>query len=100
MKFPETVTILGSTFDVCVEHIQKEGLVGEMDTIRRTIRLDPNVPYDTQLETFWHEIIHGMLNQGGYGSLLSEEKEEAIVQFLGVALLDFLSTNDALPVRE
>lgn len=96
--FNRNVNILGTEFNVFEEGDMGEEEAGESNATTRHITINKNLPLDTKIETFYHEVVHMILAQGGYDILLAEQ-EEPFVQFLGMALTQFLSENQPLPVR-
>jgi len=93
---PSEVTILGSVFDVRIVKCADDAC-GESDAPMREIKIDPHFPYDTQVETFYHEVIHIMLEQTGLSKILTEAQDEQFAQALGVALAQLISSNLHLP---
>lgn len=96
--FNRTVTILGTEFNVFEEETMADSECGDSNATTRHITLNKNMLTDTKVETFYHEVVHMMLSLGGYDLILGD-KEEAFVQFLGMAFTQFLSDNQPLPVR-
>ena len=92
---PERVIILGAAFSVSVCDLP-DNLAGDSDDAGRVIRINKRLGYDVQLETLYHEVIHMMFALGGYQHVLSDKREEALAQFLGVAFSNFLLSNGAL----
>lgn len=95
MQLKRTLNILGFEFSVVEKPTMED--CGEAQICRRLIYLDSSLPEATRIETLYHEVVHAMLTLGGYDELLGD-KEEALVQFMGAAITQFLSNNPDLDV--
>lgn len=59
-----------------VEQINKfERLLGEIDYIEQTIKIDKSISEDLKMETLIHEIIHGILEKLGYTDFNQDEQK-------------------------
>jgi len=90
---PESVNILGTVFQVRVVPLS-DGLHGESSQAGRYIAVDESLDECQQLETFYHELVHAILDHGGYDSVLGEDKQEALAQYLGMVLTYVQSFNE------
>lgn len=97
-RFNRTLNILGTEFHTYEETDMDETDAGDSSSCTRHIAINAHLPEDTKIETFYHEVVHMMIDQGGYSTLLGDN-EEAFVQYLGMALTQFLSDNQNLPLR-
>lgn len=95
--FNRELLIQGQVFDVC-ETLLPEEDAGESNDALLFIRINSSLPSAAKVETFYHEVVHMMLGLGGYSELLDPKLEEALAQYLGNALTQFLSSNGSLPV--
>jgi hypothetical protein len=93
-----TLDILGNLFEVTYVDLGEDA--GDSNAAERVIRVDKNLPPASQAEVLYHEVIHMMLDMGGYSTFLDPKLEEALTQYLGVAVLQFLTHNNTLPVLE
>ena len=91
-----TILILGNEFNV-VDKVLEDDDAGESSACERTIQVDSTMPDSTKVETFYHEVAHMWLDLGGYSHLLGNEMSEALCQFLGQAVMQFVSQNESLP---
>ena len=98
MNLNRTVNILGTSIQVMTVPMADE--CGESDADQRVIKIDTQVPLDTQLETFYHEVTHIILALSGVGVVLTAQQEEAVAQALGHGFYRFLCDNEGLPVSE
>lgn len=74
-----------------------ESNCGEAYADNRLILINPKIPHNTQVETFYHEIVHLILSYGGHSEWLDEKKEETLCQYLGFAIAQLISSNKNLP---
>lgn len=62
LKLPKRVKIGTVTYRVLRAPLQHKHRLGEIDTLKRTITFTTaRVTSDEVRETFWHEVLHGML---------------------------------------
>ena len=92
MSIPSTINILGTTFTVKVENIAEEA--GLTETWKRQITIDSGLTPEAQVETFYHELVHAILEQTGVAHALDDKQNEAVAQGLGMALAMVMSTNN------
>jgi hypothetical protein len=97
MTLDRKLNILGHTFTVEQQQLGPE-LAGESNSTDLLIKINYGLVDAVKVETFYHEVVHMMLDLGGYSTLLEPKLEEAMVQFLGNAIAQFVSSNDALPI--
>ncbi len=65
------------------------------------IHLNASCSPSVKCETLYHEVLHGLLEGGGFGHLLKEAgvNEEALVQSLSMGLVDTLRRSPSLIQR-
>lgn len=95
MNRADKYNVLGIEFEVLDQAM--EGLAGESNACNRTIFINPDLPDDTKIETFYHELAHMWLSLGGWATLFDEQHEEALAQYLGLCVHLFLRDNPKLP---
>ncbi len=91
------VDIMGHTVSVKEEALPAD-LAGDSNNCTLAIRISSALPDAVKVETFYHEVVHLMFSFGGYGDLLDEKMEEALAQYLGHAMAQFISVNGSLPI--
>jgi hypothetical protein len=91
---PKKVVIMNTLFNVTEKAIED---CGESNQPEREIIIDKKLATVTKVETFYHEVAHMMLVHSGYANLLKEPLEEALAQYLGVALAELITFNRNLP---
>ena len=100
MKIPAEVKIGPYSIPIKeVGHIDNgEGayLWGLTKSEDKEILLLRDVREDVKLETFWHEVVHGMDQVWGTLDLVEERYRENIVRRLGISLYQFLVDNPAI----
>lgn len=96
MSFPKSVEILGSAFAVTVAPLDSTQ-AGFSSACDRVLRINSELPAETQVETFYHEVVHMWLELAGFNHLVGDGVDEALAQHLGYCLSLFVSTNPALP---
>ena len=91
----KNLKIMGSNYKIEeVEQIDKwQRLLGQIDYINQTIKIDKNIPEDLKMDTLIHEIIHGVLDKLGYVEINSDEQK---VNGIANALFAVLKDNDLL----
>lgn len=94
-----SVQILGSTYYVNVVATADDAC-GESNAPARTIKIDPGFPVDTQIETFYHEVTHILLEQLGLNKLLTDAQDELFAQSLGMALAQLVQNNNLPGARK
>lgn len=86
MQVPSSVNILGVIYQVKQKDLEDEN--GYISPKKLEIGISSDL-YGSKLEqVFLHEVIHGILDQLGYGELYSDEK---LVQGLAVGLQQALA---------
>lgn len=93
MRIPSEVNVLGTTFVVKVEPMTGDDC-GETLAASRIIRIDSGLAPAVQVETFYHELMHAMLDHTGLCHLLTPQGQEAFCQGLGMALTYVLTANE------
>lgn len=59
-----------------VEQIDKyQRLLGQIDYVEQTIKIDINISEDLKKETLLHEILHGILEKLGYDDINENEQK-------------------------
>lgn len=59
-----------------VEQIDKyQRLLGQIEYVEQTIKIDKNISEDMKKETLIHEILHGILEKLGYEELNEDEQK-------------------------
>lgn len=59
-----------------VEQIDKyQRLLGQIEYVEQTIKIDKNISEDMKKETLIHEILHGVLEKLGYEELNEDEQK-------------------------
>lgn len=84
--------ILGTAVTVTVEPLNDD-LCGDTSAGDRLIRINTKLRGDTQVETFYHELTHFILEHTGVAAILTDEQNEAVAQGLGMALSYTVSKN-------
>jgi hypothetical protein len=97
-EFDRKLNIMGFEFEVFEQQLDNNS--GESRAHTRTITIDSDAPRDVKVETLYHEVAHMVLRLAGFDNLMEEKVEEALAQYLGLALTHFLSNNDQLPVLD
>ena len=92
MSLPNEIVILGSTYKVVAEPLEGDDC-GITEVHKRLIRIDSETPYEVQVETLMHELVHAMLGHMGIDYLLDPKTEEAVAQGLGMCLTYVLAAN-------
>ncbi len=84
-SIPTQINILGLTYSVNeVEVVNKyEPLKGQIDYIKDEILIDKTLNSDAKMQTFIHEVLHGILEGLGLYEL---NENETLVQSLSTAL--------------
>jgi hypothetical protein len=102
---PKELNLFGTTFRIIYDpgiNSEDDGTCGETDVVERTIRIHPDLSPAVEIETFYHELAHVVMDHMGISSLLSSDEEEVFAQGFGVALTYLVSANTlpALPGKE
>lgn len=89
-----TIDILGIPYEVIqTERVGRtEVLLGQIDFLTQTIRIDKSLPLERRQEVLIHEVLHGILEIIG----LDEVLDEQATQMLGIALYNLLKSNPAI----
>lgn len=64
---------------------------GDISTMQSLIRINNSYPKQTKLQTFWHEVVHAMLDEIGVQQL---NDDEGFVEALGKQLYGLFKNND------
>jgi len=89
---PKTFKLFNTTWTVKQVHkIDNEGSLGICDYNTATIRIRRNLKKDIKESTFYHELMHAILDTLNYDSLSSDEK---FVDTMGQSLHQVLKTID------
>lgn len=93
IKIPKSFQLMGHTYKVkLVKKVDSEDSCGEVNNDTKIIKLKKsNKAYSQEMveETFWHELIHAILDEAEYGEL---SKDEKLVERLGRLLHQALKT--------
>lgn len=99
MNLPSSIKIGPHTFTIVEvdEHELKDSgdgtVCGDVEIQRLVIRICKEVPLALKLETLAHEVVHAMRGLSRT-ELKNDEREEDVVQVLGLLLYQFLIEND------
>lgn len=81
MKIPKSVSIFGQKYKVkLLKAVNSDGdkCCGLIDPETKTIYIDKTMTIEKQLHTFFHEVIHAVLNETGCGHSLSILEEPIV----------------------
>lgn len=87
----EKVKIMATDYKIEeVEQIDKDRrILGEIDYINQTIKLEKGLPNELKKEILLHEILHGILEKLGFDALNNDEqKVQSIASTLYLVLKD------------
>ena len=101
MKFPESVEILGTKYEITycdkpsdVDLFKRESLWGQIDYWTRTIRVYKNPKSEDIWDTIIHEALHGIITALRIKGKIEENPSgEDIVWLLALGLRDVLFRN-------
>lgn len=99
---PEFVNI--GCYEYLVEQTDKPIIVdgseclGSFSPLHQTLRIKSDVSEQTKEQTFWHEVIHAILDY--YRIDFEEMEKEDVVDVLGTGLYALMKANGALPGQE
>lgn len=98
MKIPKQINILGLTYAVEEVEVVSKGelLLGQINYLEQTIRIDKSLSEDRKGQVFMHELLHGILE--GLGMAELNENENAL-QSIAAAMYHILS-GQAISFRE
>lgn len=87
---PKSFILFNTTWNVKqVPKITKDSLMGQCDANTATILLRRNLKKDIKEATYYHELMHSMLDTLGYSDLSADEQ---FVERMGQALHQVIST--------
>lgn len=89
---PTEINLLGTTFRVQVCPMDKTD-AGVTETCARLIQINEEMPADVQVETFYHELVHAILDHTGVGSGFTPEQNEQLAQCIGMSLTYLMAAN-------
>ncbi len=92
----KTINVLGHNVKVVYRKLDKN-TCGTADFVKNTIFINNTIPYDTQVHTFYHELIHIILEYMGQRDWIKENKEDILCDTLGFGLSQVLTDNLDLP---
>lgn len=94
--FVYNLTLDKKSFDNYGAKVKDLEAVGYTDTFQSNIHISPDINIGMQREVILHEVFHSIYHMMGLGGFLPEEKEELIVNALGVAMLQVIRDNPNL----
>lgn len=89
MDIPERIIILGIEYEIRHEDLENED--GYISPKKQVIGIRRGMQHDREAQTFLHELVHGILDQLGYGELYEDEH---LVQGLAIGLHQALFTKE------
>ena len=80
MELPEKIDILGITYEIRLVDVidHNPNLVGHISCPYQTIQIKASLPDDQKMQTFIHEVLHGI--DEGLGFPLNSMEDEQLVQ--------------------
>lgn len=81
MEIPESVSVLGLRYEVRLADLEDED--GACSPSRQLIQLRDGMGAEKAAQTFYHELLHALLDQLGYSELYGDEH---LVQGLAIGL--------------
>jgi hypothetical protein len=91
----EKVKIGGIVYDVIPEERlqadDRTALIGQIDYEAAVIKIDPKLNSQMNIQTLWHEIIHGIFHQNGRG-----DQTEELIDSTAYSIVQVLRDNHAL----
>ncbi len=90
-RLPESVLVSGVRFSIAWEHTFDDCVFGDTDVHDRKVRMGDRCKIPAErASTLFHELMHCALGVAGFGEMLEEKLEEAIVTCLENALYPHL----------
>lgn len=100
MSIPNELNILGYTFSVERYSLdEEEHEDGHSIARNRVMAIDDSLPHSAQVEVFYHELIHLMLDHTGLSNMLDDKQQEVFAQCLGVTLAYVVTANQLPTLR-
>jgi len=90
-KMPDTIYLFPTYFDVRDTKREEAGLRGAAETIKREIRIDPDIHSEDQKVTMLHEVVHIIMEMGGF-----REQDEHITDVVSMGILSLIRGNKDL----